>query len=92
MRALREYSSPLREGGCLSGRFIAIHRKFQTRRAAEDSTHLYGEAAQHRMKLSVDCYTYAVAGFVYRPDTWVTSVRATGWHDDVSLVAAYFGG
>ena len=35
---------------------IAIHRKFQTRRTAEDSTHLYGEAAQHRMKLSVDGY------------------------------------
>ena len=36
--------------------FIAIHQKFQTRRAAEDSTHLYGEAAQHRMRLSVDGY------------------------------------
>ena len=35
---------------------IAIHRKFQTRRAAEDSTRLYGEAAQHRMRLSVDGY------------------------------------
>ena len=36
--------------------FIAIHRKFQTRRAAEDSTRLYGEAAQHSMRLSVDGY------------------------------------
>ena len=35
---------------------IAIHRKFQTRRVAEDSTHLYGEATQHRMRLSVDGY------------------------------------
>ena len=35
---------------------IAIHRKFQTRRVAEDSTRLYGEAAQHRMRLSVDGY------------------------------------
>ena len=35
---------------------IAIHRKFQTRRAAEDSTRLYGEAAQHSMRLSVDGY------------------------------------
>ena len=36
---------------------IAIHRKFQTRRVAEDSTLLYGEATQHRMRLSVDGYT-----------------------------------
>ena len=35
---------------------IAIHRKFQTRRVAEDSTRLYGEATQHRMRLSVDGY------------------------------------
>ena len=35
--------------------YITIHRKLQTRRAAEDSTHLYGEAAQHRMKPSADC-------------------------------------
>ena len=35
---------------------IAIHRKFQTRRVAEDSTLLYGEATQHRMRLSVDGY------------------------------------
>ncbi len=35
---------------------IALHRKFHTRRVAEDSTHLYGEATQHRMKLSVDGY------------------------------------
>ncbi len=40
-----------------SSRAIAIHRKFQTRRAAEDSTRLYGEAAQHSMRLSVDGYT-----------------------------------
>ena len=33
---------------------IAIHRKFQTRRVAEDSTLLYGEATQHSMRLSVD--------------------------------------
>ena len=38
--------------------YIAIHRKFQTRRAAEGSTWLYGEAAQHRMRLSVDGYMY----------------------------------
>ena len=44
---------------------IAIHRKFQTRRVAEDSTRLYGEATQHSMKLSVDGYTYRVAGIVY---------------------------
>ena len=41
-----------------SGVCIAIHRKFQTRRAAEDSTRLYGEAAQHRMRLSVDGYKW----------------------------------
>ena len=35
---------------------IAIHRKFQIRRVAEDSTLLYGEATQHRMRLSVDGY------------------------------------
>ena len=35
---------------------IAIHRKFQTRRVAEDSTRLYGEATQHSMRLSVDGY------------------------------------
>ena len=35
---------------------IAIHRKFQTKRAAEDSTRLYGEAVQHSMRLSVDGY------------------------------------
>ena len=39
--------------GC---RIIAIHRKFQTRRIAEDSTRLYGEVMQHRMRLSVDGY------------------------------------
>ena len=37
--------------------FIAIHRKFQTRRVAEDSTRLYGEATQYSMRLSVDGYT-----------------------------------
>ena len=37
---------------------IAIHRKFQTRRVAEDSTQLYGEATQHSMRLSVDGYIY----------------------------------
>ncbi|EEV87541.1 hypothetical protein CHUV0807_1345 [Cardiobacterium hominis] len=30
---------------------IAIHLKPQTRRVAEDSTRLYGEATQHRMRL-----------------------------------------
>jgi len=30
---------------------IAIHRKPQTRRVAEDSTRLYGEATQRRMRL-----------------------------------------
>ena len=45
--------------------FIAIHQKFQTRRAAEDSTHLYGEAAQHRMRLSVDGYTYTKPATAY---------------------------
>ena len=38
---------------------LAIHRKFQTRRVAEDSTLLYGEATQHSMRLSVDGYTTA---------------------------------
>ncbi|EEV88147.1 hypothetical protein HMPREF0198_1857 [Cardiobacterium hominis ATCC 15826] len=37
-------------------RYIAIHRKPQTRRVAEDSTRLYGEATQHRMRLSGDGY------------------------------------
>ena len=36
--------------------FIAVHRKFQTRRVAEDSALLYGEATQHSMRLSVDGY------------------------------------
>ena len=44
----------------LADEFIAVHRKFQTRRAAEDSTPLYGEAAQHRMRLSVDGYNAAL--------------------------------
>ena len=46
----------LARNNCASARrqrtCIAIHRKPQTRRAAEDSTRLYGEAAQHRMRLS----------------------------------------
>ena len=37
---------------------IAIHRKFQTRRVAEGSTRLYGEATQHSMRLSVDGYIF----------------------------------
>ena len=41
--------------------FIAIHRKFQTRRVAEDSTRLYGEATQHSMRLSVDGYKFQEA-------------------------------
>ena len=45
--------------------YIAIHRKFQTRRAAEDSTRLYGEAAQHSMRLSVDGYTYTNPATLY---------------------------
>ncbi|MFC2754243.1 MAG: hypothetical protein ACFN9G_13225, partial [Cardiobacterium sp.] len=45
--------------------FIAIHRKFQTRRVAEDSTRLYGEATQHSMRLSVDGYTYTLSAQVY---------------------------
>ena len=43
---------------------IAIHRKFQTRRVAEDSTRLYGEAAQHRMRLSVDGYISGGLSFI----------------------------
>ena len=35
--------------------FIAILIKSHTRRAAEDSTRLYGEAAQRRMRLYEDC-------------------------------------
>ena len=50
----RNCSSTAPHGDML--RAIAIHRKFQTRRAAEDSTRLYGEAAQHSMRLSVDGY------------------------------------
>ena len=37
---------------------IAILTKFYTRRAAEDSTRLYGEAAQRRIGLCEDCYIY----------------------------------
>ena len=54
--SLRELSQSHREREYIGG-FIAIHRKFQTRRVAEDSTRLYGEATQHRMRLSVDGYT-----------------------------------
>ena len=49
---------------------IAIHRKFQTRRVAEDSTRLYGEATQHSMKLSVDGYTssqFSTTSLVHAP-------------------------
>jgi len=48
---------------CLPSSAIAIHRKFQARRVAEDSTHLYGEATQHRMRLSVDCYIAILTKF-----------------------------
>ena len=41
---------------------IAIHRKFQTRRIAEDSTRLYGEVMQHRMRLLVDGYNGSRVG------------------------------
>ena len=37
---------------------MAILTKFCTRRAAEDSTPLYGEAAQHRTGLCEDCHIY----------------------------------
>ena len=40
-------------------RYIAFRREFQTRRIDEDSTHLYGEAMQRRMKLSAEGYTIA---------------------------------
>ncbi|MFC2503778.1 MAG: hypothetical protein ACFN4D_07000, partial [Cardiobacterium sp.] len=50
---------------------IAIHRKFQTRRAAEGSTHLYGEAAQHSMRLSVDGYNVGIlAALAIQPGAW----------------------
>ena len=52
-------------GWCRCGavaEIIAIHRKFQTRRVAEDSTWLYGEATQHRMRLSVDGYMAMLTG------------------------------
>ena len=39
-------------------RRMAILTKFCTRRAAEDSTPLYGEAAQHRTGLCEDCHIY----------------------------------
>ena len=37
---------------------MAILTKFCTRRAAEDGTPLYGEAAQHRTGLCEDCHIY----------------------------------
>ena len=37
---------------------IAILTKFCTRRVAEDSTRLYGEAAQRRTGRCEDCYTF----------------------------------
>ena len=71
-----EYPPPL-QGAQRAGDFfncIAIHRKLQTRRVAEDSTLLYGagfpkkwlrhflgkpgQATQHRMRLSVDGYSH----------------------------------
>ena len=47
---------PPNSNGCLFvllilAALIAIHRKPQTRRVAEDSTRLYGEATQRRMRL-----------------------------------------
>jgi hypothetical protein len=61
--ALMQTASPARRfWGVVPATFIAIHRKFQTRRVAEDSTRLYGEATQHRMRLSVD--GYSVAGYL----------------------------
>ena len=45
-----------RNAGIANVGHIAIHRKFQTRRVVEDSTRLYGETTQHRMRLSVDGY------------------------------------
>ena len=45
--------------------FIAILTKFCTRRAAEDSTLLYGEAAQRRTGLCEYRFTYMVATNVY---------------------------
>ena len=54
-------ASPNRPYGLWRQEYIAIHRKFQTRRVAEGSTHLYGEATQHRMGLSVDGYTYTLS-------------------------------
>jgi len=38
--------------------YIAIRIQSHTRRAGEDSTRLYGEATQRRMRLKEDCYTY----------------------------------
>jgi len=39
------------------GLWYEIHMKSHTRRAAEDRTPLYGEAAQRCMRLEKDCYT-----------------------------------
>ncbi|RKW08984.1 MAG: hypothetical protein D8H94_18015 [Cardiobacterium sp.] len=48
---------------------IAILIKSHTRRATEDSTRLYGEAVQRRMRLEEDCHT--------PPKGVLTSCRAT---------------
>ena len=53
--------SRLGKGGKDMLAFIAIHRKFQTRRVVEDSTRLYGETTQHSMRLSVDGYILQTA-------------------------------
>ena len=52
----RDASAPHVGMACPCDNDIAVHAKFCTRRAAEDSTLLYGEAAQHRTGLCVDCY------------------------------------
>ena len=59
---------------------IAIRIKSQARRAAEDSTLLYGEAAQHRMKLSVDCHTYTNPATAYIKDAARFIRAATNTH------------
>ena len=62
---------PAMRASCTSHLTIAFHRKFQTRRVAEDSTRLYGEATQHRMRLSGEGYTSPSAGatalFIWKP-------------------------
>ncbi len=44
---------------------MAILIKSHIRHAAEDSTPLYGEAAQRHMRLWEDCYTYTSSAQVY---------------------------